>query len=54
MEVRFEESLYLPARDQPDFMAPFSQRGITPDIAVETFGIPKRKIAIEVNSIDFA
>ena len=54
IEVRFEESLYLPARDQPDFTAPLPPRGITPDIIVTTLGIPKRKIAIEVESdIDF-
>lgn len=54
IEVRFEESTYLPARDQPDFTAPLPPRGITPDIIVTTLGIPKRKIAIEVESdIDF-
>lgn len=46
--------MYLPAGDQPDFTAPLPPRGITPDIIVTTLGIPKRKIAIEVESdIDF-
>jgi ribosomal protein L37AE/L43A len=54
MEVRFEESMYLPAGNQPDYTAPLPPRGITPDIIVTILGTPKRKIAIEVESnIDF-
>jgi len=54
IEVQFEESLYLPARDQPDFTAPLPPRGVTPDIIVTTLAVPKQKIAIEVESdIDF-
>lgn len=54
IEVRFERSMYLPARDRPDFTAPLPPRGITPDIIVTTLGIPKRKIAVEVKGdIDF-
>lgn len=54
IEVQFEESMYLPAGGQPDYTAPLPPVGITPDIIVRTLGIPRRKIAIEVESgIDF-
>jgi len=54
IDVRFEESFYLPQKGRPDFTAPPPPRGITPDIIVTKMDKHKQKIAIELEGdIDF-
>ena len=50
IEYHLESSTYLPATGQPDYTAPLSPRGITPDIVVEFKDKTRYPIAIEVET----
>lgn len=48
IEVEFEQSRYLPARDRPDYTAPLPPKGVTPDLIVTVLGKEKKRFVIEL------